>query len=412
MWTPINGSFSNMLLDIANIGADTSTPLAETLYTAMKYFQQDPSLPSGYVSYAGAGPWYPGGPNDPFYNFGEPLPAVQSFVLMLTDGVTTMDQNIPELYRSYDGDTNATTRTYANSGSDYLDDVALYAHLNDLRADLEGIQKIDTSVVYAFGKDPMAKTLLQETAMNGGFQDANGNIRPDGYANDGDFSKYPAAQRLEWDKDGDGVPDNFFEAQDGYVLEAQLLKAINGMTAFEDSCSDGIDNDADGLADCADADCREFDNDNDGYTVCTGDCDEHNATVHPGAAEVCNGVDDNCNGQTDEGCSSPTPTPLDGDSIEDPYDNCPAAANPLSARCRQRRHRRCCDQAPAAAAAARLPASLLMQTQTALPTAVDNCPNIAMRSSLMPTEMVSAMCATQARLRRLRPNCLRGGLHA
>ncbi len=59
------------------------------------------------------------------------------------------------------------------------------------------------------------------------------------------------------------------------------MKAINGMTSFEDICSDGIDNDGDGLTDCADADCREFDNDNDGYTVCSGDCDEHNATVHP-----------------------------------------------------------------------------------------------------------------------------------
>ncbi len=177
VWTPIRGSFSTMLLDIANIEADTSTPLAETLYTAIKYFQQDPSLPSSYVSCAGAGPWYPGGPNDPFYNFGELLPNAKSLVLMLTDGVTTMDQNIPELYRSYDGDTNATTRTYANSGSDYLDDVALYSHVNDLRADLDGAQTISASVVYAFGKDPMAKTLLMETAMNGGFKDANGNIQ-------------------------------------------------------------------------------------------------------------------------------------------------------------------------------------------------------------------------------------------
>lgn len=47
------------------------------------------------------------------------------------------------------------------------------------------------------------------------------------------------------------------------------------------------------------------DNDGDTYGVgagCAGaDCDDDNASVHPGAAEICNGIDDDCEGGVDEG---------------------------------------------------------------------------------------------------------------
>ncbi|HYS05151.1 MAG TPA: MopE-related protein [Candidatus Dormibacteraeota bacterium] len=43
------------------------------------------------------------------------------------------------------------------------------------------------------------------------------------------------------------------------------------------------------------------DADGDGYSVCAGDCDDANPAVHPGAAETCNGRDDNCDGHIDEG---------------------------------------------------------------------------------------------------------------
>jgi hypothetical protein len=44
------------------------------------------------------------------------------------------------------------------------------------------------------------------------------------------------------------------------------------------------------------------DADGDGYRWCD-ECDDANPAVNPGAAEICgNGVDDNCNGQIDEGC--------------------------------------------------------------------------------------------------------------
>jgi len=38
-----------------------------------------------------------------------------------------------------------------------------------------------------------------------------------------------------------------------------------------------------------------------GYAALDGDCDENNEKVYPGATEICNRKDDNCDGQTDEG---------------------------------------------------------------------------------------------------------------
>ena len=53
------------------------------------------------------------------------------------------------------------------------------------------------------------------------------------------------------------------------------------------------------------------DNDGDGYPE-SKDCDDSNKDVNPGATEVCNGVDDNCDTQIDEGVS--TTYYVDGDS--------------------------------------------------------------------------------------------------
>lgn len=55
-----------------------------------------------------------------------------------------------------------------------------------------------------------------------------------------------------------------------------------------------------GLAACQES-AETVDADHDGISAEEGDCDDTKSTVYPGAVEVCNGVDENCNGTVDEG---------------------------------------------------------------------------------------------------------------
>ena len=97
---------------------------------------------------------------------------------------------------------------------------------------------------------------------------------------------------------------------------------------------DGIDNDCDGETDegvtgtwYADADADGHGDSDaptesceppDGAVNTGGDCDDADPDVHPGADELCNGVDDDCDGEADEGLSSTWYSDADGDGYGDP----------------------------------------------------------------------------------------------
>ena len=98
--------------------------------------------------------------------------------------------------------------------------------------------------------------------------------------------------------DGDG---------DGYGSPG-LLSCPNGdeedcddadATSYPDATElcDGLDNNCNGVVPA-----DEADDDGDGYRLCEDDCDDADADSYPNAAELCDGVDNNCNGvvPTDE----------------------------------------------------------------------------------------------------------------
>jgi len=55
------------------------------------------------------------------------------------------------------------------------------------------------------------------------------------------------------------------------------------------------------------------DADGDGYTIAAGDCEDGDSSIHPGADELCNGLDDNCDERIDEISDVPLYLDADGD---------------------------------------------------------------------------------------------------
>jgi hypothetical protein len=90
-------------------------------------------------------------------------------------------------------------------------------------------------------------------------------------------------------------------------------------------CTDGKDNDCNGLKDCADpnaVNCPAItDADGDGYDVAgicgTPDCDDSDPRVYPGATEICDGKDSNC-----DGWKAPSDKDNDGDGVPQCASDC------------------------------------------------------------------------------------------
>lgn len=75
------------------------------------------------------------------------------------------------------------------------------------------------------------------------------------------------------------------------ALEGGDGQAGSGGHGDDDTEDDDSDNDP----------INEEDNDSDGFTVAEGDCNDDDSDINPGETEAANGIDDNCDGQVDEG---------------------------------------------------------------------------------------------------------------
>ena len=134
----------------------------------------------------------------------------------------------------------------------------------------------------------------------------------DGEADEGfpDLDEDGTADCMDADKDGDGVDDG----ADNCPVDANAGQEDLDLDGKGDAC----DPDADGDLTANDDDCAPLD-----------------ATVHPGATEACNGADDDCNGQVDEGfgdldgdgVADCVDGDIDGDGVDNGVDNCPLTVN-------------------------------------------------------------------------------------
>jgi hypothetical protein len=206
---------------------------------------------------------------------------------------------------------------------------------------------------------PTGAVLWYRDADNDGYGNVNQTVlavsKPDGYVadlrdcNDGDATVHPGATEIcnnNTDDDCDGVVDEDCPANEttwyrdadndtygdpnntrraatqpqGYVADNRDCNDNNANIhpGATEICGNNQDDDCDGQTD---EDCPAMktwyrDNDKDGYgdethsmqaaekpagyTDRKGDCNDNNANIHPGATEVCDGVDNNCDGRGDD----------------------------------------------------------------------------------------------------------------
>lgn len=227
-------STENLVEILEGTGSDPSgaTPLAESLYESIRFFQGAESAYNYNVNYSSVDPveWS----------------CQKHFVLVVTDGLPNEAAILPgrnnataavKLDTAFDAEvwygkaTAAEWGTGESNQKSYLGAVSYYAHNTDLRTGVAGtlgtnkdqIQNLTIYGIYAFGSASGSQA-LKAAGKYGGYKDIVINGIPDGDCLD----NIPAT---EWCQSGNGKPDNYLEAGEGASLETSIMTAMDSIMA-------------------------------------------------------------------------------------------------------------------------------------------------------------------------------------
>ncbi len=219
-----------------NFSPNNGTPVGNAVLEAVHYIRYCQPMFGGYIHHSPRTKW------DPFFwsaGGGQQVQQVdcaKCFVIQIGDGESNSDWppqplgHLPPgpftparpLY-DYDDNNRYFDECRGSGDSDHpADDYAYYGHITDLRPDndpnpiyrLPDKQNITFFAVYSFGTT--GSSLFWEIAKDGGFIDKNNDNIP---------------QVNEYDENGDGVPDNYYNAQSGQEMEDAIRKIIQLINA-------------------------------------------------------------------------------------------------------------------------------------------------------------------------------------
>ncbi len=145
-------------------------------------------------------------------------------------------------------------------------------------------------------KDSLADC-IDDDDDNDEIVDTEDNCPVNANKNQADFDGDDQGNVCDPDDDDDGDPDELDCAPLEPLAHHGAKEACDGV---DNNCNNQVDEgyadfDKDGLANCVDPD-----DDNDGSADAV-DCEPLNAIAYPGGEELCDGFDNNCNGKVDEG---------------------------------------------------------------------------------------------------------------